>query len=284
MSSKMGYFLIFFLYFFKAHFAHSTEFNPKSCEDPNRFDFLVKNKAACRPQILYSWGSFDKIERIAKEWDNGANHMREIFTSRSSIATYGYGDYAIRIKLKPGIKFQQAEGCNHLRAEERKNTVVVRVWGVRWSEYPGNGVEAGEDYILCSLDSIDSWSYGTSKHLKEMNKELSVVNQKSSEVPFLYAKDRYQRWVVCQTGNSEDTLRTYTFADQRPKGCKIDAWTDFSSERLESNLERMRDLKDKKLGRIYFRKSWWNDLNYKKHFESNFPTYFQIFDKKQNDG
>jgi hypothetical protein len=128
----------------------------------------------CQPDTLYSWGDQRKLDMLNKEagadkkWSN--LFAREIFTHINPVATFGYGPFPIRFKLKSTTKFflysadelplNDNSLCTQLSVEDQKRTVVVRDW-------VSEGV-TGVDYIICSPNVIESWSINTKTHYDEI--------------------------------------------------------------------------------------------------------------------
>lgn len=258
------------------------------CEDQKSLGLLLKKNSKgnllrkCQPDTLYSWGPLNKVENIKRAWEesNGTGPVRSIYTTRSSVATYGYGTHSIRFKLKKGIKFDLKEegdvACEFLPEKERLNSIFVRTFGSYRKWGPANRIKTGEEYIICDLNIIESWSYGTSTHLEEMNNEIKVLKSAPLSEIFLYAITEEGQWAVCAEGDNWN--KTFYFNDERSELCKLDKQTNFSTMRLEQNLQVMQSMVDRGEGEIFARKN--KDL--RRHFQTRVPTYFSIRMHKKN--
>ena len=137
--------------------------------------------ARCLPNTVYSWGPFAKIELLQKligeaSWDErpfaeSTNKIVGIYTVADPIGSFAYGDYSIRIKLKPDVQFVYQQGlwsCDQLSAEQKKNSVLIKIWNeTEWT--------TAAEYIICSPHVIESWSYGTTEHYEEILRDAEYV-------------------------------------------------------------------------------------------------------------
>jgi hypothetical protein len=134
----------------------------------------------CAPDTLYSWGppiklmAFLKHAPVSGVWDK--RFKMDVFAHINPVATFGYGETPIRIKLKPTVNFKliappiRVRGtCKDLAANEIENTVLIVAWN------SGNGF-IGTDYVICSPNVIHSWSTGTARHYDEIITSLIWTN------------------------------------------------------------------------------------------------------------
>ncbi len=137
------------------------------------FDKSGKFLPECAPDTLYHWKKHDYLERDLKQVNDSTLlpiPVGQLFTWRTPIGSYTYGEVSIRIKLRDGVKFiyqdQNTRGCASAVAKNGPNIVLAVSLSsiVRYSEY-----------ILCSDAPVHSWSYGTEEHLQEMEKEIQYI-------------------------------------------------------------------------------------------------------------
>ncbi len=115
----------------------------------------------CRPDVLFSWGSLDKLRSVANtlleghRWignPNPGGHSG-IYATISPAATFNYGPIAIRIKLKSGTAFR------NLNQDVPPSMVM----------YSGLHMN---DFLIGDARVIDSWSFGTSDHYDELVEDV----------------------------------------------------------------------------------------------------------------
>ncbi len=168
------------------------------CHDSTRGYHIVKTDASgnlvCKIDTLYSWGPSVKIDwfkdapwtgRLKRDGQNAP-----IFATQSPYATFGYGDFAMRIRLKNDVRYKFiSEGylvnpyayCDDLSYSQIETTVIARWWK--------NGVGmTGLDYILCGKGPIHSWSWGTQEHLNEINRDVAWIGEHNYIDYELYVK------------------------------------------------------------------------------------------------
>ena len=146
----------------------------------------------CQGKIdtLYSWGPAKKISWLQGQSYSGRltrdGTNAPIFTTQTSYATYGYGDYAIRFHIGSNARFQFFDNvnaydvCEQVPSSQVDNTIAVRYWAI--------GAITGVDYILCGLGPIESWSYGTRTHYQEFSRETSWISANNYRNYELYVK------------------------------------------------------------------------------------------------
>lgn len=151
--------------------------------------------AECLPDTLYSWGNWEKIRAIKKYFQSGkqdVRDMRTIYSSRTPLSSFAYGNISIRMKLKKGVKFKfirpntRSGGyidvvqnravpqydfwkghagdhgyrtCSFLSKEEINNTILIN-----WAVQDDNALL---DFPICSREVVESWSYGQPEHYED---------------------------------------------------------------------------------------------------------------------
>jgi hypothetical protein len=222
--------------------------------DKNCFDFNTKQylksdatgivEERCRPDTLYSWGDQTKLNVIESQMGNNkwADSFRIIFTTRSPIATFGYGPIPIRIKLKKGLKWvkkRPSTSCTERPLAERQTTI-----------YYSNGYLL--EFFICSPKIIHSWSYSTREHYDEVIKA--------------YEWDTNQR----------DSLNfeTYGSGDSSIFGRHWDGHL-FTPSVLEDSLKLWIDRINAGTSKIYFNEDIpKHERTFEKHFETDKPIYY----------
>jgi hypothetical protein len=210
----------------------------------------------CQPDTLYSWGFRGKLQEFKslmtanRRWDQAFSQM--LFAHINPIATFAYGDVALRMKLKPGTKFlyygadqlQFNQYCSQLlNADTISNTVIVRAWSHQ-------GV-TGVDYILCSTEPVESWSYDTKKHYDEIVASQLWNNNVSTT----------QGWVpYAKAGYSAEYF-----------DCGLDN-EDWSQAHLLKNLSVMQSKAEEGQGQILFAEGVPHSPS--RHFSTNRPIYW----------
>lgn len=161
-------------------------FTFKQCEDAEYKYHLTKNNDGylvdeCKPDTLYSWGGFDKMQwfkdnlNSSKSWPSEL--PRSLYTVPFPATTFGYGVVPLRFKIKNNVKFKilispVTNLCENFKANhiadpsEFKDTIFSRV------EIFSDG-SSFQEYIICSADVIESWSVGTQEHFDEIIRDDS---------------------------------------------------------------------------------------------------------------
>lgn len=137
----------------------------------------------CEPDVLYSWGPQVKIEDFKKVMGIGpwAKFLpRTIFTTRSPIATFGYGPVSMRIKLISNVKFKNSGYYLCKGTAEELTTVFFRK------------DDSYADWVICSPNVIHSWSYSLKPHYDEMIKDYQQRKVKPIEADY-YGSNQYQQ-------------------------------------------------------------------------------------------
>lgn len=229
----------------------------KGCEDEKNFFHHIKPNAndtmqkRCMPDTVYSWGDYRKLKFFLenfnnlKDWDDDLE--KEIFASASPMATFGYGPVLLRFKLKPNLRYlvrthtQKAAACSDLSSKQRKDTLIITNWA--------HGKKSGLDYEICSMEIVDSWSFGSEETYREILREYKWVESHGPEEYELYYKK-----------NGIDKI-WYENLDNH----------DFSKNAFFATLQFLRSIAEKQnLGGIFAR-----DLEaVRAHFKTDRPIYF----------
>ena len=255
----------------------------------------------CAPDTLYTWQGqwtidfLNKNMRSNKIFPIPTNKSKEkvMFFWRSPIPTFGYGDYNLRVKLKPDVKFLFVGGKRNPcpKMKNRKNTVFVRV---------SKGLSELSEYILCNGSAVDSWSYGTKEHYQEALTDLNwIIHRPNSEW------EPYQRtssWIkealrgnsgfLRMNNNLVDTESVFKKTNSNSSLAKKAGLTDLLQKRYsivnyspdvpsefwsrDSLYKRMLyfyRLSKSGKGKVYYSKDSNNKNN---HFKTRLPTYFNL--------
>ncbi len=157
---------------------------------------------ACVADTLYYWGEPAYVDSLkersrARDWRQLIDGDPGLYLVTSPASTFGYGSVdgsgglAVRIKLRPGVKYKLTHydpsvfepvpfravtvdtveirqlnrpGCSQFPANEVHDTVYLRYWSYREpprKEHPKGVHDGGLEYVICSMNVIESWSYGT---------------------------------------------------------------------------------------------------------------------------
>lgn len=217
----------------------------------------------CMPEVLYSWKSREKISQyLANMTEKDFLPFGEtLWTWRTPIGTFGYGDFALRIKLKKDLNifwnknWDESGGCKHLSANQKKNTVVFGYYGgLNYSEY-----------VICSSEAIESWSYGTSEIQMEMHNEFKWVEKNKSN-PANY--DRFYRTI--STPHFTDT----DYSPENYFNFSIDG-KDWSLQALKKKFAYIEELVNSaNPGTVYYNKGVRKSRIH--HYLVTYPDYFNL--------
>ncbi|HWU43056.1 MAG TPA: hypothetical protein VN132_06450, partial [Bdellovibrio sp.] len=183
-------------------------FPQKSCEvKADRYHLTKTDKngyitSECTPEILYSWGGFDKLEwyidnlGTKKSWPQKL--PRSLYTVPSAAATFGYGQISLRFKIKKDVKFKllrnpSTNDCNGLvsahlaKTSEFDNTIFARL-----------NIDDGLsflEFILCSSSPIESWSFGRPENYDEILRDYNWMTTQN-----------YYQWEAYSKQNGVDVF------------------------------------------------------------------------------
>lgn len=192
----------------------------KSCESAEHNYHLVKTyggRLCYQPDTLYSWGPQEKIsffQRLGfpsgtiRNYVGGKSRDYPIFGTHSPYSTFGYGTYNMRIKIRSGVTYKidldnvanPYDMCSQLGSAV-DSTVIVRYWDN--STWAGGNL-TGVDYIICSMNVVDSWSIGEKEFLAEVTRETTHMNRLSTTLKVenhfwyyeMYVKKKYWKGKV----------------------------------------------------------------------------------------
>lgn len=230
-----------------------TTLRSAQCRDPRGLPLKMSDSTtlapSCTPDTLYSWGSFAKVQAIwakLKDVKSWAFTWRTLYTSQAPIATFGYGDIPIRLKLKPGVRFVYFKKTYSVPTkicdedtERNLNAVYFR------------GRDIYADIVVCSPQVLHSISYETKLHYNEMIRD------------YRHQKQTPETAMVYSTQQTEGIF-----------GADVDTF-DFSEQTLLSRLSQL--LKYIEAGKgdlIYNPAVGMNDRTERQHFSTTYPTYF----------
>lgn len=226
------------------------------CQDPSASYHLVATGEdgsllpECVPDTLYSWGDYGKLkwfkDRYSTSGDWTAPFERDFFLTQSPLATFGYGEIPLRIKLRKDVKVilskssADQRSCANLTTDEKATSIILN----RWNMFHGTGL----DYILCSMGPVESWSFGTKEHYDEIVRDYQWIEKNNYKDYELY----YKKDGVDQLWNTNLDGKTFTL------------------EVLLKHLQINRELIDLKLGRVYEQRSGLS----KTHYQTKNPIYY----------
>jgi hypothetical protein len=142
----------------------------------------------CLPDTLYSWQWRNELDFSILDstpfiiWDKAlyrgdpraVTHTDRIYAWRTPLGTAGYGDTQIRIKLKPDVQFEVVQWNDRYCSDSRpKNTVLI--------SYSKDSQGQLTDFIVCSIEAVDSWSIHASGAYEEAQREMSFITQQEGE-------------------------------------------------------------------------------------------------------
>lgn len=211
---------------------------------PNTLSYLAKE---CKPDVLYSWGpevklaGMQKTMQDGKEWANSPNPLPNndkaaLFMSMSPTSTFGYGNIAVRLKIKPSVPYKHIWGYVDSK-EAMPNEIQVRT-----DQY--------QDFTTKDASVIESWSFGTPEHYDEIVSEL------------LRFKEKKRAQLYFRKIDSDGIDQLYTNVDSY----KTDE--DILKKRLLNHIEMILQGR----GRIVYQKG--SCRNREQSFKTKRPTYF----------
>lgn len=142
--------------------AHPTPAPAESFHLKCKRDYLKKKRwpEECAPDTLYSWGPRKKLEDIRVKFGGGAawgkDYGRTLWATISPAATFCYGAFAVRLKLKDGSVpgFLKDKPASY---EQRTHVGLI-------------------DFALRAYAPLDSWSHDTPEHFDEIIREIQWWN------------------------------------------------------------------------------------------------------------
>lgn len=130
----------------------------------NGYDEKGQLTSACSPDVLYSWGPKIKIDSMTStlrnddRWVGSANPPKKtLYMALTPFSTYAYGDYQVRLKMKPNTIFETRD-CHEL-----PGTVCVRT-------------AMFQEFNIDDAGVIESWSFGTPEQYDEIVRDILRVS------------------------------------------------------------------------------------------------------------
>ena len=209
----------------------------------------------CTPDTLYSWGDLGKVGWFEDNLKDGGKWPdklpRTLYNVLSAANTFGYGDYPIRIKLKPGTRIKLLVSDAPFRCEDLSEGLALWARLVQRS-----GGFSFMEYNICSTSVIESWSFGTREQVDEILRDDAWMRGNDYKLWEGYAKD-----------NGVD----------RYLGSDIDGGaglynTDFSEASLIRRLWLNKTVADFELGEIHYPRGAAHDVG--RHFSTAHPIFF----------
>jgi hypothetical protein len=225
----------------------------------------------CQPDTLYSWQSALGFSTFKTDMASAENLSRfsrgSIFTHINPVATFGYGDYPVRIKLRATVKFKRildlptkdavvGQFCNFLKPEEVKDTVLVRVFN------------SGTDYILCSPAVVDSWSIFSKRHYDEIVAATLWYFEWSDELNWLPYRE------PIPTKKDDDVSALFISDEMKTEGFPPFLFDghDFSQVKLAENLRLLRQNIEIGATEVHLSRGEFSDT--RSHFQTKKRAYW----------
>lgn len=210
---------------------------------------------SCAPDTLYSWHSSAKVLALAAQ-SKGDNVLPVpyLYAWRTPLATFGYGDTLIRIKLKPTVKFQP---ISQYERDCRKLAHVDDTVFVDTLSDPLY-LSGTSDYILCSGKVVESWSYGRAEMLDELRQDAAWISTHPDSDFDQYSK-----------GPQEERA---DFCGLKFKNIDHSDGTDFSPSALAKAFALLRTKIQAQDGKIFFADGAQPSPEF--HFATRNPGYF----------
>jgi hypothetical protein len=226
--------------------------------DDNQF------RKECAPDVLYSWQKSSRVS-IDQIKDHPIPNKKYIYTWRTPLGSFGYGDILIRLKLKKNVKFKWLrQGVPFACPQpDQENTVYVHSF-----EF-GFFLVTGVEYILCSKGPVESWSVGQRGTQIEAENELRFMQENLYNYP--QAFDSYALGF-----RRARLLPRELFYDSNPYFITWDTnlGTDWKMSTLEKRIESIHRPKNTTYTLLFCNGG--QTCTLKKHFETQLPTYFKL--------
>jgi hypothetical protein len=238
----------------------------------------------CRPDTLYSWGSMKKIEILKQQMGKGEwseQFSKQLFATFLPVGTFFYGDLPIRIKLKKNLNFKQI-GYNDCRLDKRLSNRKIRenqttvFYDVR-ALPDGGPVPNGEylyDFIICSPEVIESWSYGQKEHFDEVIRDLKWITDNANKGSFVsYTQLRNGEPGIDINFEDRPFVRYFTHSKRRTEGQTIDGY-EVNEKTLYKNISSFFRIANEGQGDVFFNPNSTISNTIDEHFSTNKKTYF----------
>ncbi len=224
----------------------------------------------CAPDILYSWQANQKVD-WSRFPHNPLTKGIYLYTWRTPIATYAFGDIQIRIKLKPNIKFKWFEknrGEQRLTCPQADQEETIYVLTTTYSK-------TVSEYLICSPKVMHSWSVNTKAAFYEAKNELIFITSNFKDMPqrfdaFGFGFNRKRIPPLNKEFSSDSYFVNWD-------GDKIE-WSD---ERLMKSLNSLkkRSIEEREL--IFYAPDV--KANRQEHLSTKVPSYFQLSQDQQKE-
>lgn len=217
----------------------------------------------CIPDVLYSWQSEEKIN-----WNqfpqNPLTGGKYLYTWRTPVSTYAFGNIQIRLKLRKDIKFRwfiknRGEVTFRCPADDQDNTVYVLTTTYQ---------KVVSEYLICSPNVLESWSTHTLGAYYEAANEYDYIVKNAD--PQLQTFDAYGFGFQRKRLNKLNKLYPSDSYFVNWDGYKL-KWGD---DILRAAILSLKTPKHKQAGEIFYGKGIPGDP--KKHFETAVESYFQL--------
>ncbi len=173
MKLKISLFLVlFFLVGLSSSLAQDYCDQSKMGGVPIPFDQSGKMMENCTPEFLYSWQNKDVLIK-ARSNPNGKLLFPTgyIYFFRTPVGTLGYGNAVLEVKLNPNVQWKFSTSryfCDGKNPAEKNS-----IWAIYRKEW--DGVVDWTEYIVCSPEVFQSWSFGTPEIKERMKLEYEHV-------------------------------------------------------------------------------------------------------------
>ncbi len=221
----------------------------------------------CAPEILYSWRTIEDWTSFSKSPFKRPGSA--IYAWRTPLSTFGYGEKQIRIKLKPNVQFKWITNSLEYVGIAPKCPVVsegavvyVRTLGNKKLNY------VASEYILCSLEAIESWSTNTEIAFKEAKREFDYIKNNSGTSP--------QKYDAYGFGFHRKGRFEYRFESNPFFFGWLDEETDWELSTLERRFDNLDPNKNDKSELVYTSNGIASRSEVLFHFSTNIKSYFGI--------
>jgi hypothetical protein len=218
----------------------------------------------CAPDVLYSWQKSSKIS-ITQLKTHPIPNKKFIYTWRTPLGSFGYGDILIRIKLKKDVRFKWIRqnapfACPQI---DQEDTVYVHTF-----EF-GFFLVTGVEYILCSKGPVQSWSVGQKGSQMEAQNELQFLQENLFNFPQPF--DSYALGF-----RRSRLLPREVFYDSNPFFITWDTnlGTDWKMSTLHNRINSIYQIQNSSNSFLSCHEN--QSCSLKKHFQTLLPSYFKL--------
>lgn len=227
------------------------------------FDRRGNFRAECAPDILYSWQESDQ-EYLNSFSTSPLNSGEYLYTWRTPMGTFGYGDTQVRMKLKGDVEFKLIDmderDCRRFPQEEKDNTIYVIIVH-----------DYGSEYLLCSKNVLESWSRDTYGAQVESIKELLYIEANAHPTDQTYdiylTNNRRRRSFTIGIDSFIERNELQRYFPSLVVDTPASQWT---TESLQRNLDNFQS-KNSGDQTIYYNEGFEGG-----HYESSVPSPFRL--------